>query len=118
MRQVVLLEDFGSPLRQLLALRGVLVDAHRGRQQLVAAHPDHPADSLDVAAVEPGLRERVVPRLRVGDVAVNERPVDVEQDAADGHRLDVAVTDSSSRGLTSPTKRSSVSRSYGAGTSM
>ena len=76
-RQIRRLEDLSAPFGDSPAWRSFLVETGHRRHQLVAAHADAPANRV-VVDRDPRFGERVDPRVRVGVIAVDKRPVDIE----------------------------------------
>ena len=55
-------------------------------KELVGAHPDQASDLIDIH-IEAVLAQCLSPRFCVRPIAVNQRPIDIEQQACEGQHL-------------------------------
>lgn len=77
MRQILLAEDLGAKLDELLSFVTVVFHADRFREKLVTSHTDQGPHDIERHVVA-ACRERVHPGLSVRVVAVYERAVEIE----------------------------------------
>ena len=80
-------EELAATFRDPLADVALGRHARDERHDPIAAHADQVTHAL-VAELDPSLAQRIEPRPRVGVDAVDERSVDVQQDAFDASVLD------------------------------
>lgn len=80
LREISLLEDSVLPLANRLAVTRVALEADERRDELVTPHPDERPHVIE-RDIHPVFGERTGERRGMRIVAVEERPVDVEENA-------------------------------------